>query len=123
MGAKKIIRSTTLVPLFGLSEAFLVWCCVSAKKTLIRWYDGKTSGWQQRLIFDVSFSSIAPQQSRDCEEEADASLFLLEKDFFPFLVKPLEEEVVEKIKVGPFDNSATWKIFTTQMHTATTHDF
>ena len=54
------------------------------KKTLIRWYDGKTSGWQQRLIFDVSFSSIAPQQSHDCEEEADASLFLLEKDFFPF---------------------------------------
>ena len=81
----------------------------------------QTSGWQQRLIFDVSFSSIAPQQSRDFEEEADASLFLLEKDFFPFLVKPLEEE--GKIKVGPFDNSATSKIFTILMHTATTHDF
>ena len=86
----------------------------------------QTSGWQQRLIFDVSFSSIAPQQSRDFEEEgeeADASLFLVQKkkDFSPFLVKPLEEE--GKIKVGPFDNSATSKIFTILMHTATTHDF
>ena len=46
---------------------------------------------------NVSFSSIAPQLSRDFEEEeADASLFLLEKDFFPFLVKPLEAEVEKK---------------------------